>query len=145
MEHLVEEKDLGKFAEEFFKTISPSLGHATVIGLSGELGSGKTTFVKAVARMLGIDESVLSPTFVIAKFYTLSPRAFWRTLVHVDAYRLEGPDELRSLKWSDLMKDERNLILIEWPEQAGEFFPSDATLLSFRFVDETTRAIKTSL
>ena len=132
--------ELTAFAEEFISTLQHETGHATVVGLSGDLGSGKTAFVKAVAKKLGVQEDVLSPTFVIAKFYDLSDSA-WGRLVHVDAYRIEQPDEVRALRFGELLADSRNLVMIEWPEQLQEYFPEDARTLHFRFVDETTREV----
>ncbi len=142
MEHIVDEKGLSQVAEEFIRNYPAVSDRATVIGLSGDLGSGKTAFVKAIARTLGVAEAILSPTFVIAKFYQLGDRLPWQTLVHVDAYRIENPEELRALKWEEIVTDRRNLVMIEWPEQLGEFFPPDAPMLHFRFIDETHREIK---
>ena len=114
---------------------------ATVVGLSGELGSGKTAFVKALALALGITEEVVSPTFVIERIYKLSPGGTFRHLVHIDAYRLESEEELLSLGWEELAADHDNLILIEWPERVKKIIPTDAMNISFKFIDEETREI----
>lgn len=132
--------ELTVFAESFISNLPQEKGQATVVGLSGDLGSGKTAFVKAVAKKLGITEDVLSPTFVIAKYYDL-PGMSWKRLVHVDAYRIEQPEEVRALRFAELLADPRNLVMIEWPEQLGEYFPKNARTLHFRFVDETTREV----
>lgn len=131
---------LADFAATLVAGLTPTPEKATVIGLSGDLGSGKTAFTKECARLLGVTEEVLSPTFVIAKFYPLSGRA-WAQLVHIDAYRIEDPTEIRVLRWDDLLADPRNLVIIEWPEQLGDLFPTDAQQLHFRFIDETTREV----
>lgn len=94
-------------------------GGAQITGLSGHLGSGKTAFVKAVAKHLGISETVTSPTFVIMKMYPVHGNWKWKRLVHVDAYRLEDAEELESLDWKNVSADPGNLILLEWPENAG--------------------------
>jgi len=133
--------ELEAFAERFLVDVKPEEAHATVVGLSGDLGSGKTAFVKAAARVLSIAETVLSPTFVLAKFYDIPRHAAWSRLVHIDAYRLEDPSELKALRFDELIRDPRNLVLIEWPEQAGGLFPSDARTITFQVVDETTRAL----
>lgn len=109
------------FAAEWLKTIAPVHDvrkEATLVGLSGHLGAGKTAFVKAVAAELGISEEVTSPTFVIMKIYDIS-RSSWKRLVHIDAYRLEKREELEALGWESLASDPGNLILVEWPENAG--------------------------
>ena len=97
---------------------------ATVIGLSGHLGAGKTAFVKLVAKLLGVKEEVTSPTFVIMKMYEVDSSIElsnnlmipWRRLVHIDAYRLERPEELEVLNFEKLVADPHNLIMVEWPE-----------------------------
>jgi tRNA threonylcarbamoyl adenosine modification protein YjeE len=88
---------------------------ATVVGLSGHLGAGKTAFVKAVAAELGINEPVTSPTFVIMKLYETKSKQ-WKRLVHIDAYRLESARELEALNFEELVADQNNLIMVEWPE-----------------------------
>jgi len=132
--------ELEEFAAQFLSRLAKHKTHATIVGLSGELGSGKTAFAKAIAKALGLTEEVLSPTFVIAKFYQLKDPD-WNRLVHIDLYRIEDGDELRALKWESIMADPKNLVMVEWPEQIGALFPQDATMLKFRFIDESTRAI----
>lgn len=114
--------------------------HALVIGLVGELGSGKTTFAQGFAHGLGIKESVLSPTFVLMRQYTLQKKIF-KTFIHIDCYRVENPQELIALGWHDLIADPANLILIEWADRVADFFPPAHIILSFRHTNETTRTI----
>lgn len=97
---------------------------ALVVGLSGHLGAGKTAFVKKLAQILGVAEEVTSPTFVIMKMYE-TKNATFPHLVHMDAYRLERPEELEALAFEALVADKRNLIMIEWPENIDlrEFEP----------------------
>jgi tRNA threonylcarbamoyladenosine biosynthesis protein TsaE len=93
---------------------------ALVVGLSGYLGAGKTAFVKAVAKILGVNESVTSPTFVLMKFYkTNSKFDKWQNLVHLDLYRLEKKEELKALDLPRVINNKNNLIMIEWPENVG--------------------------
>ena len=91
---------------------------ALVVGLSGHLGSGKTAFVKALAKELGIKEEITSPTFVIMKIFDTANEVFPR-LIHIDAYRLERREELEAIQWEKLVSDKKNLIMIEWPENVG--------------------------
>lgn len=117
---------------------------ACIIGLSGELGAGKTAFAKSFARALSILEPIPSPTFVLARFYNIpDSRAFTR-LVHIDAYRIEDTSELTVLDWAGLQTDAKNLILVEWPENMKQLFPESALVLSFEVVDETTRNVSTN-
>ncbi len=92
---------------------------ALIVGLSGHLGAGKTAFVKAVAKSLGVTEDVTSPTFVIMKLYEINAASPWKRLIHIDAYRLERAEELEALGWEQLVADKNNLILVEWPENVG--------------------------
>lgn len=136
--------ELDEYARIFLRELIKQTTHATIVGLSGELGSGKTAFTKSLAKTLEIHEEVSSPTFVIAKFYTLKDKQ-WSRFVHIDAYRIEHPDELRALRWSELANDPKNLIVIEWPELIKESFPKDATMLRFKFIDDTVRSITNTI
>lgn len=113
---------------------------AVVIGLRGDLGSGKTTFVKGLAQALGVGEHVTSPTFVIEKIYTLKGRKF-DCLVHVDAYRLESGGELEVLGWKETISNNKNLVVIEWPERVSEVMPKNTAYIDFEFIDENKRKI----
>src|SRR3989338_3529631 len=93
---------------------------AVVLGLHGDLGAGKTTFVQMLADQLGVQESVTSPTFVIMKKYQTKDQRF-STLVHIDAYRLESAEELEVLDFSSELSDEKNIICIEWAEKVTIF------------------------
>ena len=116
-----------KIAQDFVIKLFPLSDKATVVGLYGNLGAGKTTFVQTVARSLGVEETVTSPTFVIEKIYDLSslePRVSnFDHLIHIDAYRLEKSEELLHLGWQEIVSDSKNLILIEWPERVAEIMP----------------------
>ncbi|MEI7462816.1 MAG: tRNA (adenosine(37)-N6)-threonylcarbamoyltransferase complex ATPase subunit type 1 TsaE [Candidatus Taylorbacteria bacterium] len=123
---------------------------ATIVGLSGHLGAGKTAFVKMVARWLGIKDEITSPTYVIMKMYGINKRYStvkssiesipypWKRLVHIDAYRLEKYEELEVLGWEQLIADAGNLIIVEWPENAGIDRNKNPELieLGFEIVDD---------
>lgn len=132
--------ELQDFATRFIKAITPNEKGATLVCLKGNLGSGKTAFVKAVAKVLGIKENVPSPTFILMKSYKL-PVGSYKFLIHIDAYRLHKGEELKKLGWDSLMSDPANLILLEWPEQVADIIPSDAITLNFEFIDEQTRKV----
>ncbi len=114
---------------------------ATFVALHGDLGAGKTTFVRAVAKNLSLAETVNSPTFVIMKTYDLPPDRRWKKLIHFDAYRLESAAELEKLGWRKILADPANLIFLEWPERVAGALPVAARHLTFRFIDETTREL----
>ncbi len=118
-------------------------GTSTIVALKGDLGAGKTVFVKGAAEALGVHEVVTSPTFVIEKIYRLPDGQAWKNLVHIDAYRLTCEDELATIGWGDVATDPNNIIMVEWPEQVGTGIPERAVWLEFTTVDETTRTIAT--
>lgn len=91
------------------------------LALHGTLGVGKTTFVQGLARGFGIAEHVTSPTFTI---YTLHHGGA-RTLIHLDAYRLENGAQLESLMIEDFLRTPYCLA-VEWPERVGAWLPADA-------------------
>ena len=126
---------------DFFDSVGENRMSATLLTLSGELGAGKTTFTQAIARTLGVRESVTSPTFVILKVYALENQPFER-LVHIDAYRLEGGRELLALGFDDLLADPNNLILIEWPEKVADALPKKRIGISFSILSETERGVE---
>ena len=109
------EDELRRFGEE----LGRGLGAPAVIGLSGDLGSGKTTLVQAVCRGLGARALATSPTYALVHHYAA---ADGRPVYHVDCYRLRSPDEARDLGFDD-MEREQAIVLIEWPERAGAWAP----------------------
>jgi tRNA threonylcarbamoyladenosine biosynthesis protein TsaE len=138
--------DTEKLATHFIETLKAGK-RATVVGLHGDLGSGKTTFTQAVAKQLGVTDTVTSPTFVIEKIYTLKgtgklEHAHFTHLIHIDAYRLESSTELLNLGWHDIELSPQHLILIEWPEKVADILPKEMKHLYFTFVDETTREVE---
>jgi len=137
------EQEMKVCAREFIGAQFPHAQHATVCGLSGELGAGKTTFAKHAAEALGVEEMVTSPTFVILKAYRLPERQQFDHLVHIDAYRLGSGQELTDLGWENLIATPENLILIEWPERVRDIMPQWAETLLFEPIDEHTRRITT--
>ncbi|MFA6536436.1 MAG: tRNA (adenosine(37)-N6)-threonylcarbamoyltransferase complex ATPase subunit type 1 TsaE [Candidatus Paceibacterota bacterium] len=139
-----------KFAQDFLNKIKPKENDATVVGLHGDLGSGKTAFVKLIAKNLGITENITSPTFVIMKNYPLILQNFptsklpnFKTLTHIDAYRLDRGSDLAKLGFADLLNNQENLILLEWPEKVADVLPKDYVRIDFKFIDENTREIST--
>lgn len=142
-------EELSLFAKKFLvwvKEREVKGSGALVVGLYGDLGSGKTAFVKQVAEHLGITNTVTSPTFVIEKIYKLPEGSLLEDdilhIIHIDAYRLESGDELTMLGWEQITSDPHNIIFIEWPERVKDILPKDIKKISFTFVDENTRDIE---
>lgn len=109
---------------------------AYVIALEGNLGAGKTTFVQGFARGLGIKDIPKSPTFVIMNVYPMrqSTKRVARNirhLVHIDCYRIKSPKELTHLGVKEIMKDPKNIVVIEWAEKIKKILPSDVIRICF--------------
>ena len=114
-----------KETKAWAKKLSKQLTGGRVVSLEGNLGSGKTVIVKAVAKALGIKEIVNSPTFVLMKVYKVRSGPI-KNLVHVDAYRLDGATELLEIGLADYLGQPDSLVLIEWGDKVKEILPSDA-------------------
>ena len=104
-------------------------------------GAGKTAFSKVVASVLGVEETVTSPTFVLEKIYALPEGKDFERLVHIDAYRLESGSDLAPLGFDELMRDEKNLVLLEWPEKVAEALPVPALRISFETLPDDSRVM----
>ena len=128
---------------------------ALAVTLSGHIGAGKTAFVKMVAKICGVEESVTSPTFVIMKIYELKDGARkngeasevpnnWKRLVHIDAYRLEKAEEFEIVGLEQLVADKNNLIMIEWPENVAQALSGIEPLekINFTVVGEKSRSVE---
>lgn len=117
---------------------------ARLVLIEGELGAGKTTFVQALARALGVRERVTSPTFVIEKTYELpsKTRDDIKRIVHIDAYRLSSLSDLTALGWERHIDDPHALILLEWPGRVREVYSHPGRIVvSFFHRGENEREI----
>ncbi len=114
---------------------------AHVVALTGDLGAGKTAFVKELAKHLNISHEITSPTFVVMKSYEIPAHTIFKTLVHIDAYRIESDDEMRVLKLEELLADSTNLICIEWPEKIENVLPTETHQISLALNSNGTRDI----
>ncbi len=132
--------DTQKIARELLRSLTPVDDFAMVLFFSGELGSSKTTFTKLLARELGITETVISPTFILEKKYTIKKHPHFKTLVHIDAYRFDTPSEAKVLRLEDTLKDPHTLVVIEWPEKLGKkIIPTKK--VSFKSLSENSKQI----
>ncbi len=110
--------------------------------LFGQLGTGKTTFTRHLARALGISTPITSPTFTIINTYPLAPASFFRQLVHADLYRIEEEDELVELGLTDMVRDPKQLTLVEWPELLLPYIDTSLILSIAYGVDTSHRMVE---
>ena len=109
--------------ERIGEIVAEVAGPSNVIAMEGELGAGKTRFARGIARGLGIDpDDVSSPTFVV-HIEHLGPDDV--AFSHLDAYRLQGDDELESIGFDELLHDPRRLVAIEWASRIEKALPAD--------------------
>jgi tRNA threonylcarbamoyladenosine biosynthesis protein TsaE len=101
------------------ESLGNSLAGGSLLTFEGELGAGKTTFIKAIARGLGVTAAATSPTYALVHRY----QARRGPVFHLDCFRLRTPEEAADLDWEGLIR-EGNAILVEWPERAGAWLPS---------------------
>ena len=105
--------------------IATTLKGGEVLCLFGDLGTGKTTFVKGLARALGIKEAITSPTFTLMNLYAVGhrksdiryPISDIRLLIHIDTYRLEREQELGDIGAADYIGQTGTVTVVEWPEK----------------------------
>jgi tRNA threonylcarbamoyladenosine biosynthesis protein TsaE len=106
-----------------------------VVAVSGELGAGKTTFVRGAARALGVTGPVSSPTFTIGHRYEAPV-----PVAHLDLYRIAGIDPE---EWGDLEPYfEGTIAFVEWPEHGGDWLPRARAAVTLKHVDESHRSVR---
>ena len=126
------------FLDEYLKENSSD--KALIVGLVGDLGTGKTSFVQAVAKELGVVDQITSPTFVIEKIYRLENQGFEK-LIHIDAYRIQKSKELIGLGWEEITNDPKNIIIIEWAERVQDILPENYIKIKFEHLGGDKRKI----
>ncbi|HTY39726.1 MAG TPA: tRNA (adenosine(37)-N6)-threonylcarbamoyltransferase complex ATPase subunit type 1 TsaE [Candidatus Paceibacterota bacterium] len=103
---------------------------AVVVGLIGDLGSGKTTFVQGFFRGVGARGRAVSPTFIIMRRATIS-RGDFRNLYHLDAYRLDASSEIEPLGLKTILAEPTNIVLVEWAERLRRVLPRRTEWIRF--------------
>jgi len=152
---------IGKIlAKEFLKTFTKT---ALVLGLIGDLGGGKTTFLQGFAKGLGIKEKILSPSFVIFRKFkvkNLKPStrtelgagpvphrnevsgAGFKVFYHIDCYRISKPKEILNLGFKEIISNPQNIVAIEWADRIKKILPKGTLILKFNFINRNQREIE---
>ena len=120
---------------------------AVTIGLEGDLGGGKTTFVKGFAKGLGIKERILSPTFVIIKKFPIpkyrkqQQKSRFERFYHIDCYRIDRPEEILRIGFQEIISDPQNIVVIEWAEKIKKLLPGNTLIVKFEFLGKNKRKL----
>jgi tRNA threonylcarbamoyladenosine biosynthesis protein TsaE len=122
--------------EALGERLAKCLHAGDVVALYGDLGAGKTAFVRGMARGLDIRESVTSPTFTIVNEYPGDPALF-----HFDMYRLKNAEELYGIGWEDYL-DRNGICVTEWSERIEEALPEDAVRVTISRLNDTERSVR---
>lgn len=132
---------------DYARNFASHLKGGEVLALHGDLGSGKTSFVKGLAEGLNIDEIITSPTFVLLKKYQILEPKFHPgggmggSLVHIDAYRAETIEDIKSVGIEDYLNRDDVVLVVEWAEKIQAILPKNTININFEYIDENTRRI----
>jgi tRNA threonylcarbamoyladenosine biosynthesis protein TsaE len=125
--------------EQVAESIGRRLKGGEIIELAGDLGSGKTTFVRGLVKGIGSTDHVASPTFTISRVYKTDKLS----MHHMDFYRLEDVG-IMAHEIRELVSDPRNIVVIEWADITKEALPDDRLTIRFTTAGETERSIEIS-
>lgn len=119
------------------KQFAAAIGERTVFAFYGKMGAGKTTFIKAVCKALGVDDVVTSPTFAIVNEYRTESAEL---IYHFDFYRIKKLEEVYDMGYEDYF-DSGALCFIEWPELIEELLPADAVKVTITVEPDDSRLV----
>jgi tRNA threonylcarbamoyladenosine biosynthesis protein TsaE len=113
---------------------------AKILALEGDLGGGKTTFLKGFAKGLGIKEKILSPTFILFRKFQI-PNSKFQNFYHIDCYRIEKEREILNLGFREIIKDPKNIVAIEWADKIKKILPKKVIKIKFKIFGKKERKI----
>ncbi len=131
-------KETEKIAQDLVK----KLAGGELLALVGNLGAGKTVFVKGLAKAFGITENITSPTFVLMKIYQTKHPTIKR-LVHIDCYRLEQLGDLEEIGLADYLHDPENVVVIEWADRIANL-PKNTININIEYINNQERRVTIS-
>ena len=136
MEELIGEKETEDKAKNFASLIK-GFKNSLLINLIGNLGAGKTTFVRGLIQELGFDEFVKSPTFTIVESYESDNLKVF----HFDLYRIEDDRELQAIGVEDYLTEENAITLVEWPEKSKRYFKNPDYIIELNHCDNDEKRL----
>ena len=122
---------------KYGKSFAKKLNSPCVIELLGDVGAGKTTFVRGLAEGLGIKEPITSPSFTISKSYATPSN---KTLIHYDFYRLPDPG-LMAEDLEENINNPNNIVIIEWADSVSDLLPKDHITIKIKYNENGTREV----
>ena len=125
--------------EKLARQLAKELKGGELLAFSGNLGAGKTVFVRALAKGLGIKENVTSPTFVLMKVYDIKHKTADK-FVHVDCYRLSGQEDLFDIGLGDYLNYDNIIVAIEWADKIVNL-PDTAIRIDIQLLEDDKRKI----
>ncbi len=131
------EKQTFNFAKKFSKNLTGGL----VLGLTGNLGAGKTVFAKGLALGLGIKKNITSPTFVLMKAYPVKKHEQIKFLIHIDAYRIKSARDLMAIGADEYFNRPDAVTVIEWADKIKKILPKKAKFLKISIQRNNSRKI----
>lgn len=139
--------EMKKFGADFAGNVLKLDNHspgALIFALEGELGAGKTQFVKGFSRGLGIKQPILSPTFVIWQAYKIprQNKGDFNKFFHLDCYRLKSLLEARAVGIDKILKNPANITAIEWPQVVDPLIPANSWRLKFIIISKNQRVVR---
>jgi tRNA threonylcarbamoyladenosine biosynthesis protein TsaE len=131
-----------KQTQKLGKILAEELRGGETICLSGELGSGKTTFAQGLLKGLGAKGPYTSPTFVVMKQYKpKTQESKLENIFHIDAYRIKAQDII-DLGWEEIVESKKNIAIVEWAEKIRKIIPKNAIWLRFEHLKDDEREIR---
>lgn len=126
--------------EDAAREFAASIGSHRHFAFHGNMGAGKTTFIAALCRVMGMEDEATSPTFSIVNEY----HGGGKRVYHFDFYRIETPEETLDLGLDDYF-DSGDICLMEWPENVEAFMPEDVVDVNLEVLHDGTRLITADL
>ena len=136
MEELIGERKTEDKAKNFASSIK-GFQSSLLINLEGNLGAGKTTFVRGLIQELGFDEFIKSPTFTIVESYESENLKVF----HFDLYRIEDDRELQAIGVEDYLSEENAITLVEWPEKSKKYFNNPDYIIELNHCDNDEKRL----
>ena len=123
--------------DEAARTFINNMGDARVFAFYGSMGAGKTTFIKAICRCMGVEDVITSPTFSIVNEYSAGER----TIYHFDFYRIKKLEEVYDMGYEEYFYS-GNTCFLEWPELIEDILPDDAVRVKIECAEDETRTVR---